>query len=817
MPRRAAPEVALVEVGRRVDLRANRRPVAVHQREERVRRGRGDDLEPPDVLQCAERPHQVAVVAAPGVAQTAEAVAVHRRQTVVLRLGLGALELLLGELDQIVQVLGVALLEQVVGQHRDQRRRQRHRHAEGNAIGDQPLEDLQQRQIGAGDGLEEPALLHDRRVLGVANEGQVRVKDQREISGRHQRRRSRYLAFYLSLEETAGIAGYALPSLGDVYGAGAGRSRGAGGAGRRARDQLLAGPTPPALAGPAKLSLARTADLPLAGAAQQPLAGPGEAALAGPPAHAFARGGEQDLAGATEADLTGAEEVLLGGPPEAVLARAQPDSLAGARHPARRPATHARRGLAQDLDTSARHPRTVDLPAREDLARPVRADSPNDHLPGSVDHVGSVAAPVHLGLAEERLANGLGNLDGIRKRALLPRGDRRGPFPRVRIVGEVRVAFGDHLLPFGALVTGELVEAREVVPGNVAHLATGRGGRRIAHGGRRSTRARESPRGGGAHGRPRRRPIGLPRCRAHRQPFRIGGRRRFVAREIDASGARDLHEVPFVRLEANLDERLRRGLADLEEPLPIPALDAMVEGAVRVRPVEDPARGVVHAQVQPRGGGPRAKLGSRARDRVVEHLPIDVEAVRVDGHRGDAIVPVPPGNLARLVRRPRGDHGRGRRSIGPLEAVRERGVRSGAGVADAVRAGAGPGGHLMRRRGRAVGRRGRRGGRRGLRSGLVVGLVGGRRPRFGGRGHGASLRCRRRAAPGVRAAHDPRVIQRLPDPVRQLPLARPPEPGQAQSFGHVLELLLGQRLEARGRQGVERVPGRNPDHPRKLG
>ena len=110
---------------------------------------------------------------------------VHVREALVVRLGLGPLDLLLGQLDQLVEVLGVAELEQIVGQHRQQRRRNRHGGAERDVIADQPLERLQQRQVRAGDRLVQPLLLHHRRIFGVTDERQVRVQDQREVSGRH--------------------------------------------------------------------------------------------------------------------------------------------------------------------------------------------------------------------------------------------------------------------------------------------------------------------------------------------------------------------------------------------------------------------------------------------------------------------------------------------------------------------------------------------------------------------------------------------------------------------------------------------------------
>jgi hypothetical protein len=119
---RAMAEVLLVQVGGDVDLGADVRPVAIHEREEGVRPGRRDDLDAAGLLQQPERAHQIAFVAAPGVAQRLEAVVVHVRQPLVVRFGLRAFDLAFGELDQLVQVLRVAELEQVVGEHRDQRR-----------------------------------------------------------------------------------------------------------------------------------------------------------------------------------------------------------------------------------------------------------------------------------------------------------------------------------------------------------------------------------------------------------------------------------------------------------------------------------------------------------------------------------------------------------------------------------------------------------------------------------------------------------------------------------------------------------------------
>ena len=180
---RPAAEVALVESARRCTwARSAAQLRSISGKKACV--ARGDDLEPAAVLQPPERAARGRLVAAPGVAQAAEAVAVHVREPVVLRLRPGALELLLGERDQVVEVLGVPLLQQIIGQHGMSGGDSES--VSGMAsVGDQPLEDLQERQVGVADGLVEPALLHDRRILRMADEGQVRVKDQREVSGRH--------------------------------------------------------------------------------------------------------------------------------------------------------------------------------------------------------------------------------------------------------------------------------------------------------------------------------------------------------------------------------------------------------------------------------------------------------------------------------------------------------------------------------------------------------------------------------------------------------------------------------------------------------
>ena len=53
----------------------------------------------------------------------------------------------------------------------------------GTPSSHEPVEDLEQRDVGLGDRLEEPVLLEEVVVLGMAHEGQVRVQDEREVAG----------------------------------------------------------------------------------------------------------------------------------------------------------------------------------------------------------------------------------------------------------------------------------------------------------------------------------------------------------------------------------------------------------------------------------------------------------------------------------------------------------------------------------------------------------------------------------------------------------------------------------------------------------
>jgi hypothetical protein len=178
---RPPSEGARVRLHAGADLRAPR-PRPAHQRQEAVGGVARQDLEQPVVLQLSERRQQVATPAIEERAHAAEPAEIMTRDPAQARGLVVAAHLALGELGQARQVPVVAATQQLVVEHRRERRRDRHGDAEPDALFAQAEERLQQRHVGLGDRLEEPVLLEEVVVLGVAHERQVRVQHQAEVA-----------------------------------------------------------------------------------------------------------------------------------------------------------------------------------------------------------------------------------------------------------------------------------------------------------------------------------------------------------------------------------------------------------------------------------------------------------------------------------------------------------------------------------------------------------------------------------------------------------------------------------------------------------
>jgi hypothetical protein len=165
------------------DLRADRLRVLRHQRQVTVRRAAGDDLQLARVLEFLERGQQIALVlVVENVPAILQPVQVKPRQLVELVVTLRAVDFLVRQLDALVHRADITVLQQLVAQHRGQRRRDRHGQAEIAAVIQQPVHHVDQRDIRLRDRLVEPVLLKKLVVFGMPDKRQVGVQDQREIT-----------------------------------------------------------------------------------------------------------------------------------------------------------------------------------------------------------------------------------------------------------------------------------------------------------------------------------------------------------------------------------------------------------------------------------------------------------------------------------------------------------------------------------------------------------------------------------------------------------------------------------------------------------
>ena len=216
------------------------------------------------------------------------------------------------------------------------------------------------------------------------------------------------------------------------------------------------------------------------------------------------------------------------------------------------------------------------------------ADTFDHDLPRAVHHVGLPADAIHPRGSNKILAHRLRGADREAEGARLPgrHHDRAFPGRLAMVLGR---AVGKVLLPFDDLLVSAFGGRDGFFPrqqGDVPPLAGSddcrRRGWREAW--RLPTHVRSAP--GMLDG-------------SHQgtdaQPFRLAPLRRLSPRKLDAARTHDLHEETLARLEADVDERRGRRLADLEEPVAIAALDPMIEIRVSIGPVEDAIGGVVDA------------------------------------------------------------------------------------------------------------------------------------------------------------------------------------------------------------------------------
>jgi hypothetical protein len=147
----------------------------------------GDDLELARVAVLAERPQDVRGVAVgEHAADAVELPDIELRgvlEPVVL--ARGAVHLLFGERDQPPEVALVTLEQELVRHHGNERRRQRHREAVVHPVVEQPVQHVHERDVGLGQRLEEPVLLEELRIFGMADVRQMGVQHGAPVAHGH--------------------------------------------------------------------------------------------------------------------------------------------------------------------------------------------------------------------------------------------------------------------------------------------------------------------------------------------------------------------------------------------------------------------------------------------------------------------------------------------------------------------------------------------------------------------------------------------------------------------------------------------------------
>ena len=84
-----------------------------------------------------------------------------------------------GEIDQIIQMLHIALAQEFILKHRAQRWREGHSEFEWNRVVQQPAHHPQQRNVSLRDRLEEPVFFEKVLMLRMPNERKMRVENER--------------------------------------------------------------------------------------------------------------------------------------------------------------------------------------------------------------------------------------------------------------------------------------------------------------------------------------------------------------------------------------------------------------------------------------------------------------------------------------------------------------------------------------------------------------------------------------------------------------------------------------------------------------
>ena len=156
--------------------------------EDGVGGGGGGDFEDTEVLEMAEGVEDVSVeTGGEEVFDLLEAVAVEAGEVSPPGLAEGAVaaDVVVGEEDGAFEVVDEARLEERVAHHGGEGGGEGEGDLEvGDAVVFEAGEDVEEREVGFGEGFEEPVFFEEAGVFGVADEGEVGVEDEGEVGPR---------------------------------------------------------------------------------------------------------------------------------------------------------------------------------------------------------------------------------------------------------------------------------------------------------------------------------------------------------------------------------------------------------------------------------------------------------------------------------------------------------------------------------------------------------------------------------------------------------------------------------------------------------
>ena len=182
---RIAAETASIMIARDKDLRADRLRMIGHQRQERVRRGGGDDFEFSLLLKFAKRANEIFSVSEIGIAHRRETMVIHPRKQMNRRIPMRAMNFFFSEIDQAVEMPEITFLQERIEQHRAKRRRQREREARLHSVAQPAVHFLNERDVSFRDRFEQPVFFQKLFVLRMPDKRQMRVKNECEIALAH--------------------------------------------------------------------------------------------------------------------------------------------------------------------------------------------------------------------------------------------------------------------------------------------------------------------------------------------------------------------------------------------------------------------------------------------------------------------------------------------------------------------------------------------------------------------------------------------------------------------------------------------------------